>query len=137
MADHATSVVTITESGRYQQTIKAGSHTFFADQPTAKGGQDTGPAPYDLLLASLGACTSQTLRMYAERKQLPLAGVSVSVSRMRIDVEGQAPIERLERTISLTGDLTAEQKQRMLEIADKCPIARTLKSEFDIVNSLA
>ena len=103
------------------------------------GGLDSGPGPYDLLLAGLGACTSMTIRLYAELKKLPLARVAVRLTHDKIHakdcencetVEGM--VDRIDRTITLEGPLDAAQRARLMEIADKCPVHRTLKSEIDI-----
>ncbi len=132
-------VVRETGAGLYQQEIMSGPHRFLADEPVRVGGQDTGPGPYDLLLAGLGACTSMTLRLYAERKDLPLARVTVRLTHDKIHAEDCAEcetrngtIDRIDRKITLEGDLSADQRKRLIEIADKCPVHRTLKSEIDI-----
>lgn len=129
--------VTVTENGqgRYQQTVRAGQHLLIADEPVRMGGGDAGPAPFDYLLAALGACTSMTLRMYAERKGLPLQQVTVALSHERIEVDGQAR-DRISRRITLSGDLTPEQRARMLEIAGKCPVARSLGQPLLLIASL-
>lgn len=115
--------------GPYQQDIRIGRHQFVADEPVTIGGGDAGPAPYDLLMAALGACTSMTLRMYAERRSLALRQVTVEVRHEKISVEGQpAKVDRFARRIVLDGDLTEEQRQKLLEIANKCPVHRTLSS---------
>ena len=133
-------VVVVTENGHgpYGQDVTIGSHTLLADEPEPVG-HDTGPAPYDLLLASLGACTSMTLRMYAERKKWPLEKVTVSLRHERIharDCEAceteTGQLDRIDRTIELSGDLDAEQRQRLLEIADRCPVHRTLHAEVEV-----
>jgi uncharacterized OsmC-like protein/alpha-beta hydrolase superfamily lysophospholipase len=133
--------VTVTETGqgKFQQTIRAGRHTLTADEPVAQGGNDSGPNPYDLLLAGLGACTSMTLRLYADHKGLPLDRVSVALKHSRIhaaDCETcetkEGKVDRIDRVLTLTGNLDAEQRKRLLEIADKCPVHRTLTSEIDI-----
>ena len=123
----------------FAQTIVAGTHQFVADEPLKVGGTDTGPGPYDLLLAALGACTSMTVAMYARRKGWPLETVTVSLSHSREhagdcrDCETkEGLLDRIDRKIQVIGSLTAEQKQRLLEIADKCPVHRTLTSEIDI-----
>jgi len=138
--DHA-STLTIGENGqgRYQQSARVGRHTLIADEPPALGGDDAGPAPYDYLLTALGACTSITLRMYAEIKKLPLTGVSVDLRHEKIEsgIEGQGRIDRIERVITLNGDLTPEQRARMLEIANKCPMHRTLSPGVRIESRLA
>jgi putative redox protein len=122
--------------GRYQQGVQAGPHRLIADEPVSMGGADAGPAPYDYLLTALGACTSMTLRMYAELKKLPLTGVSVALTHEKVEVEGQGKIDRISRIISLEGDLTPEQRSRMLEIANRCPIHRTLSGNLEIASSL-
>jgi putative redox protein len=131
-----------TRHGTFQQEITAGTHRFLADEPVAAGGLDSGPGPYDLLLAALGACTSMTLRLYADRKQLPLARSRVRLRHSRIyaadcaDCETkEGMLDRIDRVISLEGELDAETRKRLLEIADKCPVHRTLTSEIDIRTS--
>ena len=134
-----TVVVRETGLGRFQQQVTVGQHRFLADEPVDVGGLDSGPGPYDLVLAGLGACTAMTLRLYAERKALPLDRVAVELSHNRIhaaDCEScetkEGMIDRIERAITLRGDLDQSQRQRLLEIADKCPVHRTLTSEVDI-----
>jgi putative redox protein len=132
-------VVRETRRGKFQQEVIAGAHRFLADEPTTAGGMGSGPNPYDLLLAGLGACTSMTLRLYAERKQLPLKQTTVRLHHSKIHGADCAACEtkegmldRIERLITLEGDLNAEQRARLMEIAEKCPVHRTLKSEIDI-----
>jgi uncharacterized OsmC-like protein len=129
----------------YAQEIRAGRHLLRADEPVTAGGTDTGPDPYALLLAALGACTSMTLRMYANRKGWPLTGVTVRLSQSKIyakdcedcETKSDARIDRIEREIELSGDLSAEQKARLVEIAEKCPVHRTFQGEKSIVTRLA
>jgi uncharacterized OsmC-like protein/alpha-beta hydrolase superfamily lysophospholipase len=137
-------VVTVweTRQGRLQQQITAGAHRFLADEPVAAGGGDSGPNPYDFLLAALGACTAMTLRLYAERKALRLDRVTVRLRHAKIyatDCEScetkEGKIDRIERGIVFEGELDAEQRARLLEIADKCPIHRTLTSEVEIATT--
>src|ERR1700722_15060329 len=123
----------------FAQEIVAGPHRFAGDEPLAAGGTDTGPSPYDLLLAALGSCTSMTIAMYARRKGWPLEEVTVWLRHTRIHAADCAECEtkeglldRIERDIRFTGSLTAEQRARLLEIANKCPVHRTLTSEIDI-----
>jgi uncharacterized OsmC-like protein len=123
----------------FAQEVFAGPHRFTADEPVADGGTGTGPDPYDLLLASLGACTSMTVAMYARRKGWPLAGVTIRLRHSRIyavDCEEcetrEGMLDRIERDIQFEGTLTGEQRSRLLEIADKCPVHRTLVSEINI-----
>jgi uncharacterized OsmC-like protein/esterase/lipase len=132
-------VVRETGGGKFQQEIMSGPHRFLADEPVSVGGLDSGPGPYDLLLASLGACTSMTVRLYAERKALPLERVTVRLTHVKIHAEDcenceskTGMIDRIDRTITFEGDLDVETRKRLLEIADKCPVHRTLKSENDI-----
>ena len=128
-----------TRDGTFQQEITAGTHCFLADEPVAAGGLDSGPGPYDLLLAALGACTSMTLRLYADRKKLALLRTRVRLRHSRIYATDCAECEtkegmldRINRVISFEGELDAETRERLLEIADKCPVHRTLTSEIDI-----
>jgi putative redox protein len=134
-----TVVVRETRRGQFQQEITVGRHRLIADEPADVGGMDSGPGPYDFLLAGLGACTSMTLRLYADRKQLPLRQTVVRLKQNKIYAADCAEcetkegmIDRIERVITLEGDLNAEQRARLMEIADKCPVHRTLKSEIDI-----
>jgi putative redox protein len=108
-------------TARYAQRIRVGRHELTADEPPPQGGADAGPAPYGLLLASLAACTSITLRMYADRKGWELGPVHVDLA---IDRHGD--VERIDRTIRLSAALTDEQRARLAEIADKTPVTRTL-----------
>lgn len=135
-------VVRETRHGTFQQEVTAGAHRFLADEPIAAGGLDSGPGPYDLLLAALGACTSMTVRLYADRKQLPLKLTRVRLRHSRIYAADCAECEtkegmldRIDRVISLEGELDAQARKRLLEIADKCPVHRTLTSEVDIRTS--
>jgi len=122
--------------GRYQQAVTVGQHQLIADEPVSVGGADAGPAPFDLIMAGLGACTSMTLRMYAERKGLALSHVSVALSHEKIEVDGVSR-DCIERTITIEGDLTADQRQRLLEIAKKCPVHRALSQSLVIESALA
>jgi putative redox protein len=140
-ADDAARSVLVRETGagRFQQEVVWGSHRLTADEPKDVGGLDTGLGPYELLLASLGACTAMTLRLYATQKRLPLKRAEVRLRHSRIHAEDCAECEtksgtldRIERVITLDGDLTDEQRSRLMEIADRCPIHKTLKSEIDI-----
>jgi uncharacterized OsmC-like protein len=142
-ADHAG--VTVSEVGvKLTQAIHAGRHRLQADEPLAFGGLDAGPSPYDLLLAGLGACTSMTLRLYASQKQWPLAGIEVRLKHDKIHAADCAEcetregrIDRIEREISITGPLDETQRQRLLEIANRCPVHRTLHSEVVVPTRLA
>jgi uncharacterized OsmC-like protein/alpha-beta hydrolase superfamily lysophospholipase len=136
--------VTVREAGqgRFQQEITAGVHRLVADEPVASGGADSGPNPYDLLLAALGACTAMTLRLYAERKALPLDRVTVKLRHAKIHAADCAAcetkegmIDHIERGIVLQGALDADMRARLLDIADKCPVHRTLTNEVDIATT--
>jgi uncharacterized OsmC-like protein/alpha/beta superfamily hydrolase len=129
--------------GRFAQTVRIGRHRLRADEPTDVGGDDTGPGPYDYLLAGLGACTSMTLRLYAERKQLPLERVVVRLRHQKIHASDcadcetrEGKLDQIQRTLELAGALDDASRQRLLEIADKCPVHRTLTSEVKIRTTL-
>ena len=138
-------VVTVHEAGEgpYAQDIVAGNYVIRAGGPVSAGGRDTGPTPHDLLLAALGGCTAITLRMYANRKKWPLENVFVRLKQDRIHAEDCKNCEtkegyanRIARDITLEGPLDAGQKARLLEIANKCPVHRTLMSEMVIETRL-
>jgi len=123
----------------FLQEITVGKHHFRVDEPAGIGGTDSAPDPYDYLLASLGACTSMTVGLYARKKQIPLEAVKVSLSHSRIHAEDcadcetkQGMLDRIDLNIQLTGPLSEEQHASLMEIAGKCPVHRTLKSEIDI-----
>jgi uncharacterized OsmC-like protein len=127
----------------FAQQIAVGPHRLSADEPLAAGGADTGPTPYQLLLAALGSCTSMTLAAYARHKQWPLLAVRVRLRHSRIHAsdclhcETEAGLlDRIDRDIEMDGALTSEQRARLLEIADRCPVHRTLKAEIDISTRL-
>lgn len=133
-------VVQETRRSKFQQTVTVGPHRLLADEPTTvDGGADTGPGPYDYLLAALGACTSMTMRLYADRKSLPVDRITVTLNHGKIHAEDCAECEtkvglldHIERTIAMDGSLDADQRAKLLEIADKCPVHRTLTSEVRI-----
>ena len=138
-------VVRETGNGKFQQQVSSGSHLLLADEPVSFGGLDTGPSPYDYVSISLGACTSMTLRMYADRKGWDIGQISVSVDHAKVHAQDCADcgegregrIDRFERRISIAGDLEDEQRARLLEIADKCPVHRTLESGAAVVTRFA
>jgi putative redox protein len=127
----------------YRADVFAGPHTMIADEPRDVGGTDAGPSPYGYLSGALGACTAITLRMYADRKNWPLESVSVRITHQKIHAEDCAGCEtktgrldKFEREIELAGDLDPVQRQRLLEIADRCPVHQTLHSEVLIETHL-
>jgi uncharacterized OsmC-like protein len=132
-------IVRETRHGQFDQEIIAGKHRLVADEPVGAGGQDSGPGPYDLLLASLGACTSMTIRLYADRKNIPLKRVEVRLRHFRVYATDCAEcetkegmVDHIDREISLDGELSADQRGKLMEIANKCPVHRTLTSEINI-----
>lgn len=129
-----------TGAGRFQQSLALGPHHLFADEPRAIGGMDSGPSPYQLLLGALGACTAMTVRLYAQRKKIPLQSVDIALAHSRghfenieVACEGtRVPSEIIDRKIQFTGELTPENRKNLLEIADKCPVHRTLTGSIPI-----
>ena len=128
----------------FLQLCTAGRHDWLADEPSKVGGADLGPTPYDLLLAALGTCTSMTLGMYARHEQLPLESVTVELQHDRSHAEDcgdcdQADrlVDRIHRVLTVVGDLTEAQRQRLVEIADRCPVHRTLHNEIKVETRLA
>ena len=137
--NNAPHIVVRGDAGSFKQEITAGKHRFVADEPASAGGGDTGPDPYDYLLASLGVCTSMTVGLYARRKQLPLENITVSLWHSRIYAEDceecetkEGMLDRIDVEIELTGSLSEAQRAKLMEIAAKCPVHRTLTSEINI-----
>ncbi|KRB40460.1 MAG: bifunctional alpha/beta hydrolase/OsmC family protein [Pseudomonadota bacterium] len=124
--------------GRFQNMVQAGRHRLFADEPESVGGSDTGPSPYDFLSIALGACTSMTLRLYAERKQLDLGRIQVEVSHKKLHVQDGAAggedgkIDCFNRVISVDADMPQEMRAKLVEIAGKCPVHRTLEARSKV-----
>jgi putative redox protein len=123
----------------FLQEVVSGKHNLRADEPVSAGGSDAAPGPYDYLLIALGVCTSMTVGLYARRKQWPLENITVSLRHSRIHAKDceecetkEGMLDRLDTEIELTGSLTAEQRAKLMEIAAKCPVHRTLKSEINI-----
>lgn len=131
--------VIISSIGFLKQQVTAGKHVFIADEPTSVGGSDEGPDPYSLLLASLGACTAMTLQIFARRESIPLERVQISLRHSRehakdcadCDSKG-AKIDRIERFISVEGPLSDAQRARLIEVARRCPVHKTLTSTITI-----
>jgi uncharacterized OsmC-like protein/alpha-beta hydrolase superfamily lysophospholipase len=130
--------------GKFAQDVIAGRHRLRADEPESAGGMDTGPSPYELLAAALGACTAMTIRMYADHKKIPLEHVTVDLAHDKIHAADCAEcetregrIDRIERVITIEGDLDEGQRAKLLEIANKCPVHRTLHAEVVIPTRLA
>ncbi len=121
------------DSAGFSQLIQVGPHRFIGDEPESLGGKDSGPNPYELLLSSLGSCTSMTVSMYARTKNWPLKSVNVELRHHKDEV---TKVDHITRDIQLIGDLSEEQHMRLLEIANKCPIHRTLKSQIEITSKL-
>jgi putative redox protein len=138
-----TVVVASTGAGAFQQVMLDGRHVLHADEPVAAGGGDTGPGPYELLLMALGSCTSMTVHLYAAQKKWPLDQVVVRLRQERIHVRDCANCEdpgamiyRIEKRIELIGSLDEAQRVRLHEIADRCPVHRTLTSKIEIQSAL-
>ncbi len=123
----------------FAQEIVAGKHHLVADEPVSAGGADAGPDPYDYLLTSLGVCTSMTVGLFARRNKWPLENVTVSLWHSRIHAEDcekcqtrEGMLDRIDVEVELTGSLTAEQHAKLMDVAAKCPVHRTLTSEINI-----
>lgn len=131
----------------FRTVITAGKNTLIADEPESLGGRDEGMAPYELLLSSLGACTAMTLRMYADRKQLPISEVEVHLTFEKIkpedcegctpeEISGKTEIQHISRIIYVTGELTTEQEERIRYVATRCPVHLTLHSDPHVADAL-
>jgi putative redox protein len=138
-----TQVDVVLDPEGFTTTITAGDHEWLADEPVEVGGANLGPNPYELVLAGLGACTVITLQMYARRKKWPLDGAQVSLVHSRTHAEDcdtceteTGMVDRIVRTITLEGALDAEQREKLMDIADRCPVHRMLTSEISIVSEL-
>ena len=123
----------------FLQEVVSGNHHLRADEPISVGGTDAAPGPYDYLLIALGVCTSMTVGLYARRKQFPLGNISVSLWHSRIHAQDceecetkEGMLDQIDTQLDFTGPLTAEQRAKLIEIAGKCPVHRTLKSEINI-----
>lgn len=123
----------------FRQEVVTGKHNLIADEPVTAGGSDAGPDPYDYLLTALGVCTSMTVGLYARRKQIPLENITISLSHSRIYAQDckecetkEGILDRIDVEVELTGSLSAEQHAKLMEIAGKCPVHRTLTAEINI-----
>jgi uncharacterized OsmC-like protein len=132
-------VVVRGNAASFLQEVVAGAHRLQGDEPVAYGGGDAAPGPYDYLLTALGTCTSMTIGVYARRKQFPLENITVSLRHSRIHAKDceecetkQGMLDRIDLEVLLTGPLSPEQHAKLMEIAGKCPVHRTLKAEIDI-----
>ena len=135
--------VIVRNNGSFRSDIEAGPHRLIADEPASAGGTEQGPTPYDLIAAGLGACTSMTLHFYAKRENIPLTGVEVTIGNDRMHAKDCADcvttsgyIHRFDVRLKLSGDLTEEQREKLLGIARRCPVYKTLTSEIRIEESL-
>ncbi|HTC88511.1 MAG TPA: OsmC family protein [Bryobacteraceae bacterium] len=143
MAESPSEVVVRGNVAGFTQEITAGPHRIFSDEPKEAGGENAGASPYELLTAALGACTSMTIGMYARRKKWPLASVNIWLRHLKVHADDCADCEskdvaldRVERDIELIGNLTAEQRAKLVEIADKCPLHRTITRGIEIKTRL-
>lgn len=130
MKEHHITAITELDSANYVTKVYAGGHFIFADEPEEVGGTNKGMTPAALLLASLGSCTAITIRMYADRKQIPLEAIRIHLEICQ--EEDISTSTRINRTIALSGNLTTEQRNRIFEIADRCPIHRMLTNPIEV-----
>src|SRR5207249_11968053 len=132
-------VVVRGDAGGFLQEVVSGKHNLRADEPVSAGGSDAAPGPYDYLLIALGVCTSMTVGLYARRKQFPLENITVSLRHSRIHAKDceecltkEGMLDRIDAEIELSGPLKTEQREKLIEVAGRCPVHRTLKSEINI-----
>src|SRR5689334_9992149 len=129
--------VTEASAGAFAQIVTVGRHVMLADEPTEAGGRDLGPSPYELLKTALGACTAMTLRSFALRQGWQVGSISVSVNHQKSAAPGEGPMDRFERQIAITGELSEEQKSRLLHVAELCPVSLTLQRSSHISTSFS
>jgi uncharacterized OsmC-like protein len=135
MAEHRTTIVEIGEEG-FKTSINIGSHNLISDEPESVGGTDSGPSPYELLASALGSCTVITVRMYANLKKWDLKGMKVKVDHRKEESEdGRSKVDIFSREIEFLGDFDENQYKRMLSIADRCPVHKTLSASSQIVTT--
>ena len=133
--------VAISDNHGFRTTLQVGGHALVADEPVDVGGTDTGPSPYGLISAALASCTAMTLHLYAKQKQLPVTGIRVAVTHAKVhelddeacEKSDAAKIDRLERTLWIEGDIPDAARQRLLQMAERCPVHRTLQGSVRIV----
>lgn len=125
------------EGGIYTQDVNAGPHHFYADGPESYGSADLGPTPYDLLCAALGACTSITLRMYAERKGWAVKHISVTVTHAKLKQQDGGVRDQFTRSLNIKGTLDDDQRERMVQISNKCPVHKTLHGGCEVITKLS
>jgi putative redox protein len=145
-ADSSAAVVEVVVRGtatRFAQDVQVGRHRLAGDEPASAGGADAGPSPYDFLCIALGTCKSMTMGLYARRKGWPVGHITVRVTHSKIHAADcahcetkEGTLDRIECTIELDGDLTPDQRSRLVEIASRCPVHKTLTSEIDIQTRL-
>ncbi len=132
------------DRSHYKVEMNAGGHQLFGDEPEGSGGSDAGPDPYDYLLMSLGSCTAMTVRMYADHKEWPVEEVFVELLHHKVHAEDcencdkkTSKVDHIEKDVIIVGDLTEKQKDRLLEVSERCPVHRTLQSDIEITSQLS
>jgi putative redox protein len=135
MQSNDTPAVTVAESGNgpFAQFVTAGHHVMGADEPERLGGRDTGPSPYEYLMAGLGACTAMALRLFADRHRWPLRKVTIALRHQVVATTDGGSVDRFIRTITIEGDLNGEQRAHLLTVAERCPVSRTMRRASEIV----
>lgn len=137
VADGIAAIVTETGEGPFAQIVTIGGHVLHADEPAAAGGSDLGPTPYDLLKAALGACTAMSIRLFARRHEWVIGTISVAVRHDKVaGPGGQGRIDRFAREITISGPVSDEQRVRLLQVAEACPVSQTLRHGSEVVTTL-
>lgn len=132
-----TVIISETGNGPYAELVTAGHHVVEADEPQSSGGDDSGISPYEFLMAGLGTCTAMTLRMYATRNRWPVDKITIEVTHEKVSAADGNRVDRFERAIRLTGELTEDQRARLMAIAEKCPVSQTLQRPSLVVSRLS